>query len=403
MVNSASECANVGVSVGGINRGMFVVPPQTSVRTNFPHLNSAPVRVASTNEVPLIASERVIYKVNGVNTSFSEMMGLPNHQLDTTYWLPWYNNVDLDTQLRIGNASNSTATVRIYIADVEMLGSPFTIPPANGRRLSFANVNNGPVKIVSDVSIVASERVIYKVNGVNTSYSEMMALPDSQLDTTYWLAWYDGTHMDSQLRFANVSTSTATVRVYVRDAEMPGSPFTLAPGTSARASFPGVNSGPVKIVSNVNIVAAKRIIFKDNGIPISYSEQMAFPNRQLDKTYWLPWYNHTDLNTLIRYTNMSSGTATVHVYLGEVEMSVSPFTMPPGAIYLTGFDGNSGPLKVTSDANILIDTQISYRVNDRITSFIEMMALPNSQLDTSYWLPWYNNIDLDTQLRFGIP
>ena len=30
-----------------------------------------------------------------------------------------------------------------------------------------------------------------------------------------------------------------------------------------------------------------------------------------------------------------------------------------------------------------------------------MMALPNSQLDTTYWLPWYNNVDLDTQLRFG--
>ena len=28
-----------------------------------------------------------------------------------------------------------------------------------------------------------------------------------------------------------------------------------------------------------------------------------------------------------------------------------------------------------------------------------MMALPNSQLDNTYWLPWYNNVDLDTQLR----
>jgi hypothetical protein len=24
-------------------------------------------------------------------------------------------------------------------------------------------------------------------------------------------------------------------------------------------------------------------------------------------------------------------------------------------------------------------------------------------LDTIYWLPWYNNVDLATQLRFGIP
>jgi hypothetical protein len=44
----------------------------------------------------------VIYKVNAVNTSFSEMMALPDNSLDTLYWLPWYNNVDLDTQLRFG-------------------------------------------------------------------------------------------------------------------------------------------------------------------------------------------------------------------------------------------------------------------------------------------------------------
>ena len=48
----------------------------------------------------IVAAERVIYNVNGMPTSFSEMMGLPNSQLDTTYWLPWYNNIDLDTQLR---------------------------------------------------------------------------------------------------------------------------------------------------------------------------------------------------------------------------------------------------------------------------------------------------------------
>jgi hypothetical protein len=47
-------------------------------------------------------AERVIYKVNNVPTSFSEMMALPNHLLDAIYWLPWYNNVNLDTQLRFG-------------------------------------------------------------------------------------------------------------------------------------------------------------------------------------------------------------------------------------------------------------------------------------------------------------
>jgi hypothetical protein len=107
---------------------------------------------------------RLIYKGNNVSTSFSEILALPNSQLDMTYWLPWYNK-DLDTQLR------------------------------------FADINNGPVQIVSDQPIVAAERVIYKVNNVATSFSEMMALPNTQLDATYWLPWYNNVDLDTQLRF----------------------------------------------------------------------------------------------------------------------------------------------------------------------------------------------------------
>jgi len=32
-----------------------------------------------------------------------------------------------------------------------------------------------------------------------------------------------------------------------------------------------------------------------------------------------------------------------------------------------------------------------------------MMGLPDALKGTSYWFPWYNNIDLDTQLRFAVP
>ena len=152
----------------------------------------------------MIAAERVIYKVNGVNTSFSEMMALPNSQLNTSYWMPWYNNVDLDTQLRFGNVSGSPASVHVYIGGVEMVGSPFSLTASGAGqslRVSFPSVNAGPVQIVSDVNIVAAERVIYKVNSINTSFSEMMGLPDSLLDTTYWLPWYNNVDLDTQLRF----------------------------------------------------------------------------------------------------------------------------------------------------------------------------------------------------------
>jgi hypothetical protein len=249
----------------------------------------------------LLAAERVIYRVNGLNTSFSELMGLPNSQLDTTYWLPWYNNVDLDTQLRLANVSDQPASVHVYIGGVEMTGSPFTLLPGESTLRSFPGINKGPVKIVSDQNIVASEGVIYKVNNVSTSFSEMMGLPNKALDNTYWLPWYNNVDLDTQLRFANVSHTTSTVHVYVGDVEMTGSPFTLAPGASTRQSFAGVNNGPVQIVSNIPIVAAERVIYKVNAVNTSFSEMMGLPNNSLDTIYWLPWYNNVDLDTQLRF------------------------------------------------------------------------------------------------------
>ena len=110
-------------------------------------------------------------------------MALPNSQLNTTYWMPWYNNVDLDSQLRFGNVSGAPATVHVYIGGTEMPGSPFALTASGAGqslRVSFAGINDGPVKVVSNVNIVAAERVIYNVNGTNTSFSELMALPNSQ-------------------------------------------------------------------------------------------------------------------------------------------------------------------------------------------------------------------------------
>jgi hypothetical protein len=191
--------------------------------------------------------------------------------------------------------------VHVFIGKDEMQGSPFTLLPGESTRQSFAGINNGPVKIVSNLPIVAAERVIYKVNGINTSFSETMGLPNSQLDTTYWLPWYNNVDLDTQLRFANVNAAPATVRIYIGGQEVSGSPFTLLPGESTRQSFTGINNGPVKIVSNVPIVAAERVIYKVNGINTSFSEMMGLPDNLLDSIYWLPWYNNMDLDTQIRF------------------------------------------------------------------------------------------------------
>jgi uncharacterized protein YcfL len=269
---------------------------------------------------------------------------------------------------------------------------------------SFAGIDKGPVKIQSDVRIIASAQVIYKVNGTPTSYSELMALPASQLDKVYWLPWYDSKNMNTQLQIANVSASQATVHVIVGEVEVAGSPFSVAPGASLKKSFAGLNKGPVKIESNVKILASAQVIYKVNGTPTSFSELMALPASQVNKSYWLPWYDSKNMNTQLRIANVSAAQATVHVTLGGVEMSGSPFTVLPGQSLRKNFAGlSSGPLKIESTENIVVADRVIYKVNGTPTSFSEMMGLPGTQLHTLYWLPWYNNVGMSTQLRVGVP
>src|ERR1051325_6209882 len=264
---------NAGIEIGGLTQENPQLCQSQTLQKSFPGVNNGPVKITNSNNALLDAAQRVVYRVNGTPASFSELMALPNSQLNTTYWLPWYNNVDLDTQLRFGNVSGSIAHVHVYIGTDEMTGSPFTLQPGESTRQSFAGINNGPVKIQSDQNIVAAERVIYKVNGTQTSFSEMMGLPDGQLDSIYWLPWYNSVDLDTQLRFGNVSDNPATVHVLIGGVEITGSPFTLQPGESTRQSFTGINNGPVRIESDdgVPIVAAERVIYKVNNTPTSFT------------------------------------------------------------------------------------------------------------------------------------
>jgi len=342
------------------------------------------------------------------------MMGLPSTQIDDEYWFPWYDNVNIDTNLRFGNVSGAPASVQVFIGGVEMPGSPFALTASGAGqslRVSFAGVNNGPVHIVSTQPIVAAERIIYNPTGsLPTSFSEMMGLPASQVNTTFVFPWYNNLFLDTQLRFANVSGSTATVNVYIGGTLMPGSPFTLpasGAGQSKLISFAGIDSGPVRIVSNQPIVASERTIYNPGTGNTSFTEMMGLPESLVNTTYYFPWYNNLFLDTQLRFGNVSGVPASVRVYIGGVEMAGSPFALTASGtgqslrISFAGID--NGPVKIVSDQPIVAAEREIYLIGGVPVSFTEMMGLPNSLLNSSYWFPWYNNLYLDTQLRFGAP
>jgi hypothetical protein len=405
-LDPGASCADAAVRIRGVPRGRYGLLPGAITRASYAGLDTGPVEIVSNNTVPIFGAERVFYKVNGAKRSFSELMALPASQLDITYWLPWYNNKTLDTQLRIANVTDTEANIHISIGDMDM--GAFPLAGGTSIRKSFAGIDKGPVKIASDaddVRIVVSERVIYKVNTAHASFSEMMALPANQVDNVYWLPWYNSKTMDTQLRIGNVSGAEASVNVSIGGAEVTGSPFSIPVGTSKRLTFPKIDKGPVKIESNVDIVAAERVYYKSTGgTLLSYSETMALPEKGLDTVYWLPWYNSKTLDSQIRIGNVSGADASVHVYVGGTEVTGSPFDIPMGTSQrLTFYNLDQGPVKIESNVDVVVSERVIYKVNNVPTSFSEMMGFPNSVLDTTFWLPWYNNKHMGTQLRFGVP
>jgi hypothetical protein len=42
-------------------------------------------------------------------------------------------------------------------------------------------------------------------------------------------------------------------------------------------------------------------------------------------------------------------------------------------------------------------------VSGQPVSYSELIALPNKQMSSRNWMPWYNNKEMETQLRIALP
>jgi chitodextrinase len=395
----------VNVSIAGQQEGSHTIQKGQALQASYDGINEGPVKLTSATGDKILGSEAVTYAAEGKRLSFSEVMGLPADQAGKVFWLPWYNNKTLSTQLRIANLGSATASVRVFIGGKEMPGSPFTVAAGASTRKSYNGIDRGPVRIVSSQNIVASQRVIYTVDNAPTSFAETLALPSRQVSKTVWFPWYNNKTLSTQLRVTNVSSSPASVRVFIGAKEMPGSPFAVAARATTRQSFAGIDKGPVRIVSSQNIVASQRVVYTVNGTPTSFSEVMGLPATQVDNVFWLPWYNNVGMDTQLRITNVGASTASVRVFVGGQEMVGSPFTLAAGVTMRQSFAGvNAGPVRIVSSRNIVVTERVIYSTAGGVpTSFSEMFGRPARQLHTTYWLPWYNNVDLNSELRLAVP
>ena|GEM_PF-495026 len=401
-----SNLIPVNVNIGGSSKGNYQIAPNSSTRQSYPGVDSGPVRVQSTNGVPIVASERVAYSPNGGTTwtSYSELMGLPSNQLTNSYIFPWYNNLDLNSQLRFANVGSTNTTVTVRIGG-QVQGS-YPLAPNGNMRVSYTGLNAGPVQIQSSggVPIIASTRVAYFNGSAWTSFSEIMGLPAHKLTNAYLFPWYNNATLNTQLRFGNVGTVPTTVTVII-GGQIQGN-YTLQPNESERISYPGLDDGPVKVISsgNVPIIASERVAYHNGSAWTNYSELMGLPVSSLSTRYSFPIYNSVNFNTQLRFGNVGSASTIVTVRIGGAWKG--NYNLTPNESHRVSYTGvDSGPVVIQSSGGvpIIASERVAYFNGSVWTSFAEMMGLPQGQLSSSYVFPWYNNVDLNSQLRFGVP
>jgi glucose/arabinose dehydrogenase len=398
---------NVTTTVGAVLKESYNIPNQTSALFTYAGFSGGPVQVVNTESQSVVTSLRLLYN----NKTFSELMGLPTDQLSNDYWLPYYANISgTDTQIRFTNTDPTlSTTVNVYLGDNPSPVYTNTLLPETTDRINLPlGTKGGPVRIVGTpgVDILAGMRVIY---GGNKSFDELMAFPTAQLDTEYWFPFYNhnNVNLDTQVRVANTSsTNSAPVDIYIGDTLMDTT--TIAPLSAYLKSFPGVNGGPVRVVSTsgtpVPIVASLRLLYNNK----TFSELMGVPTSQLSNDYWLPYYaNISGTDTQIRFTNTHATlSTTVNIYLGNNPSPVYTKTLLPKTADRINLPSGTtgGPVHIvgTGGVNILAGMRVIYGGN---SSFDELSAYPDALLSAEYWFPFYNhnNVNLDTEARIGVP
>jgi hypothetical protein len=399
------EGAQVDVTIAGVNKGSY---PMINNSTNFQSYATAagPVKVTGSG-YSIVMTERVLFSYGGGLESYYEMMGLPVAQLSTEYWYPYNTNAGVNTQIRFANAGNSTAIVEVWIAG-NLVGT-YNVSPNSLGAANFYDVVGGPVQVKSTngVPIISTQRFILTSNGVlPTSFSETLGMPLEQLSTEYWFPFYNNLSTNTEVRIANIGNNAANVDIFIGGTKR-GSTLSIPSNSTQLVSFDGLAAGPVRIVSTnaMPIVATERVLFSYGGGLESYYEMMGLPVAQLSTEYWYPYNTNAGVNTQIRFANAGNSTAIVEVWIaGNL---VGTYNVSPNSLGAANFyDVVGGPVQVKSTNGVpIISTQRFILTSNGVlpTSFSETLGMPLEQLSTEYWIPFYNNLSTNSQLRFSIP
>jgi hypothetical protein len=243
---STSQTASVDLYVAGVPRGHLDINPGQEAVTSFPGVIGGPLRISSS--VPVFASQRVI----GFG-DFAEIIGLPSWYTSTETWFNWYDMQGASWDaIHMLNPGTSIANVQIYVGGT--LRDSLSLAPGAADYRTFPGLVGGPVRIVSTQPIWVTQRII----GWG-GWKEVFGVPTALATTDWYFTWYDMKYAQwNAIHIINPSASDAQVEVYVGGQLL--STLTVHAGEASYVTYPGLITGPVRVISDVPIMMSQRIL-----------------------------------------------------------------------------------------------------------------------------------------------
>ncbi len=331
----------------------------------------------------------IAWDTAGLTADVSINVTVDNFTPARYYYFTWYDqsNGDWRDWVLMANPATATAAARTSVlvgpttyADRDIAaGAPAETP-------SFPGVMGGPATVATTQPLISSQRVVYK-----NSFNEIPAVPEEDLESTYYFTWYDsntaGGMLGDWILVSNRGSVDANVEIYI-GGQLKGA-YTVPPGDKITPSFPDTTDGPVKVTctNNQPLIVSQLVLYKN-----SFNEVLGVPESKLTTEYYFTWYDSKPENYMrgnwILIGNQDRGDAQVEVYIGGELMGT--YTVPEGGRVTPQFDNlMAGPVQVvcTNGNRLIVSQRILYR-----DSFEEVQGLTRSDFAPDLWFTWYDSL-----------
>jgi glucose/arabinose dehydrogenase len=152
MLNPSSSPASVSIYIGGTLRTSLDLPVGAADYRAFNGLIGGPVRVTSTQ--PILVTQRII----GWG-GWKEVFGVPTALAANEWHFTWYDMQGAQWDaIHVINPSSTTATVSIHVGG--LLQSTLTLGSGKATYAAYAGLIDGPVRVVSNVPVMSSQRIL---------------------------------------------------------------------------------------------------------------------------------------------------------------------------------------------------------------------------------------------------